>query len=504
MEERLLLWLYVISAGSLAALFLRRPGPDRWYVGVVLLIGVVSAAGLAFPEAQRHAFLAGTAGFVLFMLLPGLLVRVARRGVVRGRFAGAQAMLRIAAALLPSDALRRERDLYRAIHRDGGAEHPAARELRERLGARPGEGRARVCGALAVVLLVAYVAVTLAGDTESHLTLMEFGANHGPLVKDGQVYRLFTAMLLHMGLLHLGMNAVAIWLLGRWVEPRLGTARTLAVFFLAGLVGNCVSVLVYGASGVSSVGASGAAMGLVGAATADRLRRDGDAHRRRQLTALLLVIGATLFLGFVEPFIDNGAHIGGLGAGFLLGVLFLHVSRPPDLVARVAAAVLVAAALVSVGWMLRDLESWREEVPVEGSGFTFSRPAFLVPVEEGPVWAFVGVAAGDLTVCVQPAVEDPEAFLAQRLEEIAAEGRKHASRPRVEVRGPRRLEGPGGPDLAGHVLVTADRGAERTDVFVFLEPDSPRIAVLTISLPEPDPVLRRRTVPVVLESFRFR
>ena len=133
MEERLLLWVYLISAGSIAALLARRRALDRWYLVVVLLIAAVSVAGLALPAARHLAFLAASVGFLVFLVLPGLLVRAARRGVVRGRFGGALTLTRLAAALLPSDALRRERDVYRAIHGAGGEDHPAAAELRQRL-----------------------------------------------------------------------------------------------------------------------------------------------------------------------------------------------------------------------------------------------------------------------------------------------------------------------------------------------------------------------------------
>jgi len=506
MEERLLLWVYLISAGSIAAIYRGRTDLDRWYLGVVLLIGAVSAAGLAFPASRGPAFLAATTGFLLFLLLPGVLVRVARRGVIHGRFGGALALLRIAAALLPSSALRAERDLYTEIHSSGGADHPAAARLRGRLGELSGGGRAWACAILAVLLLAAYAVVSLVGDPESHLTLTEFGANHGRLVEGGQWYRLFTALFLHMGLLHLAMNVFGVWLLGRWVEPRLGPAWTVLVFLLSGLAGSVASIYAYGTSGVSSVGASGAVMGLVGAATAIRLPRDGDAQRRRQLVALLMVVGATLFLGIVEPNIDNGAHLGGLVVGFLLGALFLGVPGIPRLAVRTASAALVAAALVSVSWMLRDLPSWREMVPVAGNGFTLDRPAYMVPAEEGPVWSFLflGVPAGEMRVCVQPEADDPEAFLADRLAEIEAEARSLDSGPRVERTGPYRLSGPDGPALAGRVVATSELGGERTEMFVFLEPGSPRIAVLTFRLPEPDPVFRDRTIPPVLASFRFR
>ena len=151
--------------------------------------------------------------------------------------------------------------------------------------------------------------------------------------------------------------------------------------------------------------------------------------------------------------------------------------------------------------MLRDLPEWRVVTEFRGPDFTFSRPAFLRPHELGPVWSFTGAAGGDLTVCLEPEPGELAAFLDERLTNIADEVRRDGAGTEVLSRGPGEVSG---PDLAGHLIATYDGGSERIDVCLYRDPRSPRIAVLTFRLPEPDPVLRSRLVPVVLESFRFR
>src|SRR5262245_58320056 len=70
----------------------------------------------------------------------------------------------------------------------------------------------------------------------------------------GEYYRFLTAMFLHGGLLHLGFNAYALYALGPEAERIYGTARFLALYFIAGLAGGVVS---YALNPSPAVGASG-------------------------------------------------------------------------------------------------------------------------------------------------------------------------------------------------------------------------------------------------------
>jgi rhomboid protease GluP len=151
---------------------------------------------------------------------------------------------------------------------------------------------------------------------------LAWGANFGPATKDGEWWRLFTAMFLHFGIVHLGMNMWALWDSGRLVERLYGSARFLLLYVASGLAGNLVSLVVQGDRAVSG-GASGAIFGLFGALLIclARERRRFDPHEFRWLFWGGAVFAlAALGFGFVVPGIDNAAHLGGLGAGALLGV----------------------------------------------------------------------------------------------------------------------------------------------------------------------------------------
>ena len=93
---------------------------------------------------------------------------------------------------------------------------------------------------------------------------LAWGANFGPATLDGQWWRLFTALFIHFGLLHLALNILALWDIGRLVERLLGPTRFVLLYLGSGVIGNLVSLVVQGNQAVSG-GASGAIFSLYGA-----------------------------------------------------------------------------------------------------------------------------------------------------------------------------------------------------------------------------------------------
>lgn len=150
---------------------------------------------------------------------------------------------------------------------------------------------------------------------------LSWGAGFGPATKDGEWWRLGTAMFLHFGILHLSLNMWALWDCGRLVERLYGSARFIAVFLGSGLAGNLLSLSVHGESAVSG-GASGAIFGIYGALLVWLW------HNRQQIhpTEFRWLFGgaaffsaATIGFGLLNPGMDNAAHIGGLVSGMLIG-----------------------------------------------------------------------------------------------------------------------------------------------------------------------------------------
>ena len=149
----------------------------------------------------------------------------------------------------------------------------------------------------------------------SATTLAMLGGNNLMLVQNGEVWRLLTSAFLHAGLIHLLVNMYSLAILGTQVETFIGKWKFLFIYLISAISGNLLS-LVFSASNVISVGASGALFGLMGS-----LLYFGYHYRlylseaiRNQIIPIIIL---NLLIGFTISGIDNVAHIGGLIGGYL-------------------------------------------------------------------------------------------------------------------------------------------------------------------------------------------
>lgn len=158
---------------------------------------------------------------------------------------------------------------------------------------------------------------------------LTWGANFAPATADGQWWRLGSAMFLHFGALHLGMNMLALWDGGKLVERMFGPVRFLSIYIVSGIAGNLLSLVIQGNEAVSG-GASGAIFGIYGALLVHvwYTRQHMQQVEFRWLFWGALAFSAlTIIMGFIIPGIDNSAHIGGFVTGIVGAVLLLPTSE---------------------------------------------------------------------------------------------------------------------------------------------------------------------------------
>jgi rhomboid protease GluP len=134
----------------------------------------------------------------------------------------------------------------------------------------------------------------------------------------GEVYRLFSVTLVHANVLHLAVNMYALYLLGPLVERIWGSPAFGLFYVLTAAAASTVSFIF---SPETSVGASGAIMGLIGVALAGTRIHNPvlDRQARAIVPQLGSIVVINLVFGFAVGGIDNAAHIGGLVAGLWLG-----------------------------------------------------------------------------------------------------------------------------------------------------------------------------------------
>jgi membrane associated rhomboid family serine protease len=151
------------------------------------------------------------------------------------------------------------------------------------------------------------------------------GALWGPAIPT-EPWRLVTGGFLHsndipFGFIHIGMNMYFVWVLGQLIERSLGPVRYLALY-AAALLGGSLGVVLLDPDSVT-VGASGAAYGLMGAAFLVGRERGIDLMRSGLMTTLVI----NLVITFSVPGISIGGHIGGLVAGGLAGLVLVEVPK---------------------------------------------------------------------------------------------------------------------------------------------------------------------------------
>ncbi len=171
-----------------------------------------------------------------------------------------------------------------------------------------------------------YAGVTPAdfqGGSTSNLVLVLLGANFRPLVEQGQVWRFFTSMFLHIGFQHILFNAYALFIFGAETERIFGRTRFLVIYVLSGLFGSLASFAFSGAT--ISAGASGAIFGIVGMQVAYfyRYRDMLGTFGRSRLINVGIIVAINIFFGMSMPGIDNWAHLGGLISGTLIAFKFM-------------------------------------------------------------------------------------------------------------------------------------------------------------------------------------
>lgn len=195
--------------------------------------------------------------------------------------------------------------------------------------------RLRVTPAIVLANVAVFVAMVVSGIDffkPDALAMIPWGADFWPLTTGGQWWRVLTHAFLHFGIIHLAFNMWALSDAGRLVERFYGRLFFALIYLFGAVVGGLASA--WWNPRAIAAGASGAVFAAFGALVAYLLAqpRVFPSHLLRSLAgSTLFFIGINVVYGLSTPGISNAAHLGGLGAGFALGLV---LARPLDLEAR--------------------------------------------------------------------------------------------------------------------------------------------------------------------------
>lgn len=199
---------------------------------------------------------------------------------------------------------------------------------------------------IGINVLVYLGAVLSGGGLLGGGVLYQQGALQGSLVADGEVWRLLTSGFLHAGVFHLFLNMFVLYILGSMLEPAIGRLRFGVIYFVSLFSGSFGVMLL--SPEQTTVGASGAVFGLMGAAVIVMRSRGINPMESGLGLLILLNLGIT----FLVPGISIGGHLGGLvGGGLAAFVLFGLRDRlrvPSPVATALAAGIGVLAVVGSI------------------------------------------------------------------------------------------------------------------------------------------------------------
>ena len=162
------------------------------------------------------------------------------------------------------------------------------------------------------------------GSTDKAVAL-KYGVQYTPYVREGQYYRLITAMFLHFGVYHLLFNMYALSVIGPAVEYVCGPVIYLIIYLAAGLAGNVVTLAVDAKRGkyALSAGASGCIFGLLGACLVLAIAGYGFSLR-----SIVTTLAINLVYGLFSKRINMSSHAGGfVGGAAIMAVILLVLRR---------------------------------------------------------------------------------------------------------------------------------------------------------------------------------
>ncbi len=175
-----------------------------------------------------------------------------------------------------------------------------------------------IIGLTVVVYVLQLLSIQVFGyaNNAAQMDLLElYGAKINLFIRDGQLWRFITPILLHASIPHILFNMYALIIFGPGLERYFGRRRFLLLYILGGFTGNVLSFLL---SSGYSVGASTAIFGLIGAEGIFLLqnRKLFGGQFRRAIGNIIFIVVINLLLD-LTPGIDIWGHVGGLLGGLI-------------------------------------------------------------------------------------------------------------------------------------------------------------------------------------------
>ena len=325
--NHIFLFLAIVSPLLVLARAWRRSAPYHgWRLAALVVLAVTALAWLLWRDVSGYV---GGVTWFLLLFLPAIALRKITQLAAQGDYESAGRLGSALQILHPTAKLREQVRLFRHLKSNAtdlrafssmGADHDIA----------PSTRRSQLRSAPAVlVLILVNVLVFLfeisVGDWNDPKVLHQIGAVEPyAVVAQGEYWRLFTALFLHGGFLHLAFNLFALYVIGPALERSIGTIRFLACYLISGLASSAgvVALAEVGLVQIGQlIGASGCILGVVGAWAGFLLRHQYAPFAKQRLANIGLIVAIQIAFDLSTPQVSMSAHLCGLVAGFFLGLI---------------------------------------------------------------------------------------------------------------------------------------------------------------------------------------
>ena len=174
------------------------------------------------------------------------------------------------------------------------------------------------------------VEMMLGGSTNSLILENLGGLVPEAVVVRHEYWRLLTALFLHYGRLHLGINLLGLYILGPPLERMIGTTKFVLSYLLSGLGSSAAVVLLWCLHLTKSdllVGASGCIMGVIGVSAGLLLRHRRSPLAGRQLKSIIAIVAIQTAFDLWSPQVSLAAHLSGFISGVAIGLVLASQAR---------------------------------------------------------------------------------------------------------------------------------------------------------------------------------
>ena len=181
--------------------------------------------------------------------------------------------------------------------------------------------------ALIAINMIWYIVLAAGGNTTDSYYMIEKGGNVAMLVfGEMEIWRLFTAMFMHFGIMHLFSNMLYLGFVGTNVERTVGHLKYFLIYMLSGIGAGVVSAAYYSLTNTVTVsaGASGAIYGVIGTLIYLLIRNRSALRSGFAFLRIGIAIVFIFYSSVLNSTVDGAAHIGGFIIGFILSFLFLR------------------------------------------------------------------------------------------------------------------------------------------------------------------------------------